>query len=40
MIDLYGWPTPNLFKVTILLEELGLPYNPISGAATSSSRIS
>lgn len=29
MIDLYGWPTPNLFKVTILLEELGLPYNPI-----------
>ena len=29
MIDLYGWPTPNLFKVTILLEELGLPYNAI-----------
>jgi len=29
MIDLYGWPTPNLFKVTILLEELGMPYNPI-----------
>ena len=29
MIDLYGWPTPNLFKVTILLEELGMPYNAI-----------
>jgi GSH-dependent disulfide-bond oxidoreductase len=29
MIDLYGWPTPNLFKVTILLEELGLAYNAI-----------
>ncbi len=29
MIDLYGWPTPNLFKVTILLEELGMAYNAI-----------
>ncbi len=29
MIDLYGWPTPNLFKVTILLEELAMPYNAI-----------
>jgi GST-like protein len=29
MIDLYGWPTPNLFKVTILLEELGMQYNPV-----------
>jgi GST-like protein len=29
MIDLYGWPTPNLFKVTILLEETGTPYNVI-----------
>ena len=26
MIDLYTWPTPNGFKVSILLEELGLPY--------------
>ena len=26
MIDLYYWPTPNGKKVTILLEELGLPY--------------
>ncbi len=27
MIDLYYWPTPNGKKVTILLEECGLPYN-------------
>ena len=26
MIDLYFWPTPNGKKVTILLEETGLPY--------------
>jgi GST-like protein len=26
VIDLYSWPTPNGFKVSILLEELGLPY--------------
>lgn len=26
MIDLHYWPTPNGKKVTILLEELGLPY--------------
>ncbi|MGY4155639.1 GST-like protein [Bradyrhizobium sp. USDA 4461] len=26
MIELYYWPTPNGHKVTILLEELGLPY--------------
>ncbi len=25
-IDLYYWPTPNGWKITILLEELGLPY--------------
>jgi GST-like protein len=38
MIDLYYWPTPNGKKVTILLEECGLPYNiiPISGVAISS----
>lgn len=26
MIDLHYWPTPNGKKVTILLEELGMPY--------------
>ena len=26
MIDLHYWPTPNGKKVTILLEECGLPY--------------
>ncbi len=29
MIDLYFWTTPNGYKVTILLEELGWPYNVI-----------
>jgi GST-like protein len=27
MLDLYYWPTPNGKKVTILLEECGVPYN-------------
>ena len=26
MIDVHYWPTPNGKKVTILLEELGVPY--------------
>ena len=26
MIELHYWPTPNGKKVTILLEELGVPY--------------
>lgn len=26
MIDLYFWPTPNGHKITIMLEECGLPY--------------
>jgi len=32
MIDLYFWPTPNGRKVSIMLEELGLPYrvNPVN----------
>jgi GSH-dependent disulfide-bond oxidoreductase len=29
MIDLYFWTTPNGYKVTILLEELGWPYDVI-----------
>ncbi|MGC1696456.1 MAG: glutathione S-transferase, partial [Pseudolabrys sp.] len=29
MIDVYFWTTPNGYKVTILLEELGLKYNII-----------
>jgi GST-like protein len=29
MLDLYYWPTPNGCKITILLHELGVPYNLI-----------
>ena len=29
MIDLYYWPTPNGWKVSIMLEECGLPYRAI-----------
>jgi GSH-dependent disulfide-bond oxidoreductase len=29
MIDLYYWPTPNGQKISIFLEEAGLPYNVI-----------
>lgn len=29
MIDVYYWPTPNGFKVTIMLEELQVPYRII-----------
>jgi GST-like protein len=28
-IDLYFWPTPNGWKISIMLEECGLPYNLI-----------
>ena len=28
-IDIYIWPTPNAFKVTIALEEMGLAYNMV-----------
>jgi GSH-dependent disulfide-bond oxidoreductase len=27
-IDLYFWPTPNGWKISIALEEMGLPYTP------------
>src|SRR4028119_1711743 len=35
LIDLYYWPTPNGWKASIFLEELGLPYEvrPINIAA-------
>ncbi|MDP6350663.1 MAG: glutathione S-transferase N-terminal domain-containing protein [Alphaproteobacteria bacterium] len=29
MIDLYFWPTPNGYKITIMLEEIGLAYQVI-----------
>ncbi|MBD2771647.1 glutathione S-transferase family protein [Iningainema tapete] len=29
MIDFYFWTSPNPFKVSIMLEEIGLPYNLI-----------
>jgi GST-like protein len=29
MIDLYFWPTPNGYKISIMLEEIGMAYNVI-----------
>tara|TARA_Y100000588_G_C13541732_1_gene622300 strand:+ start:202 stop:504 length:303 start_codon:yes stop_codon:yes gene_type:complete len=29
MIDLYYWPTPNGWKISIMLEECGIEYNMI-----------
>ncbi len=29
MIDLYYWPTPNGWKISIALEEMGLPYRVV-----------
>jgi len=30
MIDFYYWPTPNGWKVSIMLEECGLDYNTVA----------
>lgn len=30
MIELYAWPTPNGQKISIMLEEIGLPYEVIA----------
>jgi GST-like protein len=30
MIDLYYWPTPNGWKITIFLEETGVPYRVVA----------
>ena len=29
MLDLYVWPTPNAYKISIMLEEIGRPYHVI-----------
>ena len=34
-IDLYYWPTPNGWKITIFLEEAGLPYELVPVDITS-----
>jgi GST-like protein len=34
-IELYYWPTPNSWKITIVLEEAGLPYNLVPVDITS-----
>lgn len=40
MIDLYTWTTPNGRKVSIMLEELGLPYNAIAIDITEGQQLS
>ena len=30
MIDLYAWPTPNGYKISIALDEMKLPYNVVA----------
>ena len=29
MLDLYVWPTPNAYKISVMLEEIGRPYRVI-----------
>ena len=38
-IELYYWPTPNGFKISIMLEECGLPYTlkPVNISKANSS---
>ena len=38
-IDLYYWPTPNGWKVTIFLEEAGLPYELVPVDITSGDQF-
>ena len=40
MIDLYYWPTPNGRKISILLEELGIPYKVIKIDITKGEQFS
>jgi GST-like protein len=40
MIDLYTWPTPNGFKISIALEELDLPYRAIAVDITAGEQFS
>lgn len=40
MIDLYYWPTPNGHKITIFLEECGLPYKVIPVNITKGEQFS
>ena len=40
MIDLYYWPTPNGRKVSILLEELNVPYKIIKIDITKNNQFS
>ncbi len=39
MIDVHYWPTPNGWKVTIMLEECGLPYQVFGVNMVPSSRL-
>ena len=40
MIDLYTWPTPNGRKISIILEELGIDYTPVSVDISSGEQFS
>ena len=39
MIELFAWPTPNAYKVSILLEELGMPYTTTKVDITSGAQF-